>query len=149
MLSVAAPKNINDYIGSSGGSYFNDNHFWENRKITALKLNCGEFVNSIQVRYGNEWGPVHGGSSSKSCGDENIGNTYTYILRDTEYIHTIKGRYGAYIDHIVFVTNIRMLPKCGRDGGGTTKTTSGRRLMYISGRAGCHVDGIQPHWVLT
>ena len=147
ILSVsAAPVDTSDYIGKDGGSAFDDESVWLNRNITALRLRCGQFFYSIQVRYGDEWGPIHGEDFGSTC--DGGGRSVRYDLNATEYIHTIEGRFGAFMDSITFTTNERTLPRCGGSGGSDEKVVSGTRLMYISGRSGCFMDGLQPYWAL-
>ena len=123
---------------------FDDKSIWQGRNITALRLLCGSYFESVQIRYGSQWGPVHGYNTSL-CPNSG-GTTVEYDLAETEYIHTIGARYGAWIDSINFTTNTRMLPRCGGDCGSNGKTVSGSRLMYISRAAECYVGGVQPHW---
>ena len=113
----------------------------------AIRYTCGEKVVTIQVRYGDEWGMEHGvgfGGQFKCPWD---GQLYEYTLAPTEYIHTINATYGHFLNSITLETNKRTLPRCG-GADGSVKTASGTRLMYISGRRGCIIDAIQPHWAL-
>ena len=146
-----APVDTAQRYGGNGGLNFDDASSWENRNITAIRLTCGQYVVSIQVRYGDEWGIEHGrgidvnGTVYGTC--PNTGQSILYTLSATEYIHTIVARHDRVLDSITFITNDRTLPSCGSNGG-SEKTVTGTRLMYIFGRKGCVVDALQPHWAL-
>ena len=128
-----------NYLGGNGGTAFSDESVWQHRPITGIRLHCGAFLNLIQVRYGDEWGPAHG---KTSC---NSGQFAEYNLSSTEFIHRAEIRHAIFIDSILITTSERTLPICGGSGG-TETTVSGERLVYISGRSDCHVDGLQLHW---
>ena len=145
-FSDVAPVDTSQILGGDGGTPFDDISSSQNRNITAIRLTCGDTVVTIQVRYGDEWGLEHGvGFASKYCHWE--GQLVEHTLAPTEYVHTIKATYGRFLNSITLETNVRTLPSCG-NAAGSVKTASGTRLMYISGRKGCIIDAIQPHWAL-
>ena len=36
-------------------------------KITEIHINCGEMINSINMKYGDTWGEKHGGDGGSPC----------------------------------------------------------------------------------
>ena len=101
----------------------------------------------MQVRYGEEWGLEHGSYHAYSGRCRDDGQLVEHTLAPTEYVHSIQATYGYYLNSITLETNTRTLPRCG-NAGSRVKTASGTRLMYISGRKGCIIDALQPHWAL-
>ncbi|KAK3085325.1 hypothetical protein FSP39_001474 [Pinctada imbricata] len=138
-LEDQAVIDTSKYIGGSGGSTFDDRSVKNGKPITAIRLRCGTFFDSIQARYGSSWGPVHGANYIPNICINN-GVDFEYQFNSTEYITQIHGSYGAHVDSITISTNIRVLPRCGGSGGTSQKTVSGTRLMYLKGRRGCYVD---------
>ena len=136
---LSAPINPTQMLGGNGGSPFDDTNVWNNRNITAVRLVCGLYVTSIQVRYGDEWGAKHGDMSCSSSL-----RYYLHTFSPTEYINKIEAWYDQKLDYLKLKTNERTLPACGYKGR-YVQNIKGVRLMYISGRASCIVNAIQFH----
>ncbi|KAK3085155.1 hypothetical protein FSP39_025149 [Pinctada imbricata] len=146
--------NTADFIGGrTGGNPFNDCSSWKGRDITAVRLGCSTvFLFYIQLKYGDTWAPQHGlqdGCDPESLyGVRSIQNV-TYDLDPSEYVTSISGTSHptrTYVQSITFRTNKRTLPRCGPEDG-VKKTVNGSHLLYISGRKGCVIDGIELHWL--
>ena len=93
---------------------------------------------SIRFVYGSSSGVHHGGT----------GGTRNYFVLDApgEHIWQVSGRSASRVDQLIFSTkddsqNIRVYGPYGGDGG-TSFTTEGTYLKYISGRANKELDRI-------
>ena len=113
--------------------------------------NFGHTIHGIQMRYGQDWAPMRGIDPNEICGK--FGKLLNYTFESDERIISINITYGIthlkYIHSITFTTNKRVLDTCGNDApdtSGKSVVTEGNGLQYISGRAGCVVDGLRFHW---
>ena len=141
-------------FGGVGGNTFDDEQDSSAGDITAIILHTGAVLDSIQVRYGNHWAPVHGGPG---------GPHRTKIeLEPGDVIVEIKGKhtqsfYGNCIYGLEFKTSSnRKFGPYGtheRDHGVTALTTFNAtppkcmRLGYIGGQAGEYVHQLKFQWI--
>jgi len=129
--------------GGSGGHEFTDQLFYEQfGDITAVRLQGGDFVDFIQLKYGDTWALMHGGVG---------GNTEAELeLSAEERIITVEGEIGAasWLNKISFLTNNgnTIGPVGSYNGEHFTSSSTGCSLAYISGRAGSGVDAITLYW---
>jgi len=128
------------YGDGLGGSQFNDYLTWFfNGDITNIQIREGTWVNSIRMRYGNEWTDVHGSEG---------GTIQEFALSEGEHIVEIQGKAGALIDQITFVTDLgQTIGPIGGDSGASFATSyPGCYLAHLSGRAGENIDRLYFHW---
>ena len=157
-----------EYYGDdTGGKPFNDEASWQRRQITGIATECTDkFIIGIQIKYGDNWAPKHGGithckceTRSFWCKPEDNHHVMNIALDSDERVtgfNMTMGTAGHTMPHIYYVvhfatisTNKRVLSTCGEQstvGNETSVFLKGNRLEYISGRAGCAIDGLRLHW---
>ena len=143
------------YGGPAGGT-FDDKSSWKYQKITAIKLECSDkYMSSIQMKYGDTWGPKHG--SVPHCSTKWHCKSYMKTLdaANDERIESVEMIHGRSWWNVVLIhkakfnTNKGELITCGGDtthSGRKADEWKGYRLQYISGRSGEFVDNLKFHW---
>ena len=125
-------------VGGNGGSWFNDCNA-DRDPITEIQVRAGRLVDSIQITYGGETAPRHGGSGGKLEFCE---------LSANETISLVRGRYGRVLDQIEFVTSEGRVcgPYGGNGGRDFSKSIPGYHLSCIFGRSGRLIDQMAFVW---
>ena len=125
-------------VGGNGGSWFNDCNA-DRDPITEIKVRSGRLVDSIQITYGGEMEPRHGGGG---------GRLEFCELSANETITDVRGRYGRVLDQIEFVTSEGRVcgPYGGNGGRDFSKSIPGYHLSCIFGRSGRLIDQIAFVW---
>jgi hypothetical protein len=127
--------------GGGGGIPFSDRDIPEGARVSAIRVRSGKFIDSVQMIYtlrdGRTFeGPVHGGSG---------GRANVFQLDSDEYITGISGRYGNYIDSLVFHTSKRTSPAFGGSGGNRDfriSVPSGNLAIGFVGRSAEYLDAV-------
>ena len=102
-----------DLFGGKSGNEFSDN-LTETVRLTRLSIKHGRVIDAIEASWVTSDGKTitgarHGGSG----GSESV-----ITLQEGEYINRIQGRAGAYIDQLMFYTNLdHQYGPFGGDGG--------------------------------
>jgi len=96
-------------------------------------------VDAISVRYGDTWGPKHGGEG---------GSVNQYDVNPGAHIITVKGRSGDKLDQLEFITDDGAVigPVGGGGGSAFVSTFPGCYLAYLSGSSGNVLDSVTLHW---
>ena len=126
--------------GGLGGNKFDDGQTG-GRRITEVRVYSGEFVDSIQIIYTNQVNQVIVGSKHGGPG----GNLSVLKLSPNEYITTVGGKYGWYVDSLFMKTNKGQVKKWGGAGGNVDffySVPPGTHIHGFFGRAGKYVDSI-------
>ena len=107
--------------------------------LHGVEVHAGREVDSIRVRYGNVWGPKHGGAG---------GSRHFLDVNPGARITAVKGRSGLRVDQLELVTSDGVVLGPLGGGGGHPFTAASERcfLSYISGRSGKLLDSIALHW---
>merc|ERR1712025_902766 len=133
-LGISERQTIEDGpFGGSGGSPWTDGgEVHLNGDISSISMRSGSEVDAITVKYGDTWGPEHGGGG---------GSAHTFSI-------IAQGRSGSRIDEIEFITDDGAVlgPVGGGGGGAWVSTFPGCSLAYLSGSAGSRLDSITLHW---
>jgi hypothetical protein len=127
--------------GSGGGRPFADTDIPSGARILEVRVSAGQYVDSVQVIHiladGRTLaGPVRGGAGGKMS---------TFRLDSDEYIVSISGRHGNYVDSLQLHTNKRSSPLYGGAGGRSVyriEIPSGNRAVGLTGRAGNYIDAL-------
>ncbi len=127
--------------GGRGGSAFADLDVPFGARISEVRVNAGDHVDSIQVIYALtngslSEGPRHGGGG---------GNTGVFRLDTDEYIIGLSGRSGDYIDSLRIHTNKHTSQTFGGQGGRRDfriEIPTGTRAVGFIGRAADYLDAI-------
>merc|ERR1712168_330299 len=127
-------------FGGSGGSPWTDGgavHL--NGDISGISIKSGSEVDAISVKYGDTWGPEHGGGG---------GSVHTFNVNDGAHVIIVQGRSGGRIDEIEFITDDGAVlgPVGGGGGSPFVSTCPGCYLAYLSGSSGSRLDSITLHW---
>jgi len=137
--------------GGYGGNPFHDASSGAIR-ITAVKVNSGAYIDSIQIIYLKSAHsprpgmptmvlpvaqPKHGGEG---------GNLSTMELDADEYITSVGGKYGKYIDSFYIKTNKGKIKKWGGPGGTVNFSYNvpddHTQIIGFLGQSGKYVDAI-------
>ncbi|CAJ1083205.1 hypothetical protein INR49_027424%2C partial [Xyrichtys novacula] len=110
-------------------------------RITAIRVwELNNDIYGFQFRYGRSWSPVAGYNGS---------NVQEFELYEGETITQISGKYGRFIQWLVFGTSKGRKLFTGQPSGRSFNlfpTNSQMELRYVSGRySGC-ITSIQAHW---
>ncbi len=127
--------------GGRGGTAFADKDIPMGAIVSAVRVRGGDFIDSVQMIYtltdGRTFeGPVHGGQGGRSS---------VFRLDRDEYITGISGRYGEYIDSLVFHTNKRTSTSFGGRRGSRSfqiNVPSGNQAIGFVGRAAEYLDAL-------
>ncbi len=127
--------------GGRGGSAFSDRDIPEGARISEIRIQSADVVDSVQFVYilrdgRTQEGPRHGGTG---------GRTSVFRLDRDEYITGITGRFGDYVDSLAFVTNRRTSQVFGGQGGRSdfqVTVPQGNRAVGLTGRAARFLDAV-------
>jgi len=97
----------NGYSGGTGGTEFIDVVPPNAKRIAAIQLRVGAYLDAIQTVYELVDGKM--APQPMRSGDDS-GNPAEFVLEGDEYLTGICGRYGNSVDSIVFQTNNRKSP---------------------------------------
>ena len=128
-------------IGGRGGRAFSDSQIPADARVTEVRIQAGDRVDSVQMVYAlsdgrTVAGPLHGGSG---------GRPNVFTLDSDEYITGISGRYGDNIDSMRIQTNKRTTPLYGGRGGDRDfriDVPGGHQAVGFAGRAGDYLDAV-------
>lgn len=128
--------------GGPGGSSFNapltlyTGESW--KKLTAIKMKYGKYIDGLQLYWVNDLGQA---SSSSYFGGPGGSESWVFLASD-EYITGLKIYWGKYVDNITFITNHNVYT-FGGPGGGMTYLNfgfSGFQMHGIYGSYGKILD---------
>jgi len=137
----APPSGQTPLSGGSGGSDFSDSDIPEGARIVEVRVNGGQFIDSVQmvysVRDGRAFEAVrHGGEGGRAA---------SFRLKQGEYIVGLSGRCGRYVDSLRIVTNFRTSQVFGGGGGDRDfriDVPQGTQVTGFVGRSGMYLDAI-------
>ncbi|WAQ94013.1 hypothetical protein MAR_006484 [Mya arenaria] len=122
---------------------FNDSASWNHGRISALKMQCGQYLLALQVQYNGVWASKHGFWNNKCSTNQSW--TPTYYFGEDEWIERAELTGGRYASSITLTTNKRRLETCGIPAVSPRFVESGR-LEYVTGVFGCYFDRFQLYW---
>ena len=127
--------------GNSEREFDDHDVYLANGNITSFSVNHNEyFIGSLRFWYGKTAGPQHGYTTSGYEVKVDLANNE--VITDV-HVDFTSGK--PFLTRLQIRTNLRVLgPYGGR--GGEQMITQGRRLLYISGRAGAMIDQISLHF---
>ncbi len=141
-LVVGAGSWANGYSGGCGGAEFQDSIPANTKEVAGVIVRSGAYVDSLQMAVRLTTGNIkllnkHGG---------NGGAQSVFRLNNGEYITSMWGRYGSYVDSIQFGTSTgRSSPKYGGNGGCGNfyySAPAGYEIAGFYGRSGAYIDAI-------
>lgn len=107
-------------VGGSGGVYYSDTDIPDGAIISAIRVWAGDVIYALQLVYTLEGGgQLEGTKHGDAAG---LGGTYyVYEFGEGEFILSISGKYGDYINRLAIHTNKRSpaTPRYGGTGGTT------------------------------
>ena len=126
--------------GGLGGNSFNDGATggW---KVKEVKIYSGAFIDSIQVIYTDQVNQIIAGKKRGGSG----GNLSVLKLAPDEYITTVGGKYGRFVDSLFIKTNKGQVKQWGGSGGTIDfvyRVPPGTSIYGFFGRAGKYVDSL-------
>ena len=127
--------------GGSGGTAFFDDEVPAGAAIAEVRIQSGEFVDSVQMSYilpdGRSFEAArHGGAG---------GQAEVFRLDPGEFIVAISGRCGTYVDSLRIHTNRRTSMLFGGRGGDRDyriDVPDGNQATGFMGRSGSYIDAI-------
>jgi hypothetical protein len=137
----APPPGQTSLAGGSGGSDFSDSDIPEGAQIVEVRVNGGQFIDSVQMIYSARDGRLleaarHGGDGGRAA---------SFRLKPGEYIVGLAGRCGRYVDSLRIVTNFRTSQTFGGRGGDRDfriDVPEGTQVTGFAGRSGMYLDAI-------
>ena len=124
--------------------YFNDEPAWNNGRITAIQMRCGDAFLAFRVQYNGVWTNTRG-FWHEGCSPNKTWTPVHTFDADERIISAEVTNY-AWPLSVTFTTNKRTLETCGVPNAPRIKVESGRRLEYFSGYYGCFFDRLQFYW---
>jgi len=112
--------------------------------IGSINISGGDWVNEISVTYDMQAGPT-----TFTHGQPGGATNYPINLQSGEYIISISGSYGGYINQLTFNTNLGQsytFPPNPASTGGVVSWTaaSGEVLVGFQGSSGSYLNQLQP-----
>ena len=112
--------------------------------IGSINISGGDWVNEISVTY-----DVQAGPTTFTHGQPGGATNYPINLQSGEYIISISGSYGGYINQLTFNTNLGQsytFPPNPASTGGVVSWTaaSGEVLVGFQGSSGSYLNQLQP-----
>jgi len=126
--------------GGLGGNNFHDGQTG-GRRIKEVRIYSGAYIDSIQVIYTDQMNQTIAGSKHGGPG----GNLSVLILAPDEYITTVGGKYGSFVDSLFMKTSKGKVKKWGGAGGTVDfyfSVPPGTSIHGFFGRAGKYVDSV-------
>jgi hypothetical protein len=141
MLALAQQVSTTAIAGGRGGNQFSDYQPAAGARVSEVRIQAGDTIDSVQMVYALTngqvtVGPRHGGSGGRPA---------TIQLDTDEYIIAIAGRYGDTIDSLRIITNKRQSQTFGGRGGDRDfriEVPAGYQATGFTGRAGDTIDAI-------
>ncbi|WP_437498358.1 RICIN domain-containing protein [Sorangium sp. So ce1099] len=130
---------LSEQVGGTGGGAFSDDVTNVERIQSVTIYTSGSHVSRIAIKYqlvdGSTVTTSHGGSGG-------AGTTLT--LADDEYITTVEGRAGSYLDYLSIGTSNGQRISAGGSGGGSFSISPqvNRPIIGIFGRSGSLIDAL-------
>ena len=131
------------YAGGGGGSAFADGNIGTGTVVTSVLVRNGSYIDALQLVLQTSGGqtitsPQHG---------KDGGHLDVFPLSANEYLTSIEGRFGDYVDSMTLVTNTgRRSPAFGGGGGSkgsyVFQVPDGFEIIGFAGRAGDYIDQI-------
>ncbi|GLD57378.1 zymogen granule membrane protein 16-like protein, partial [Lates japonicus] len=144
--AFAAPQpqfySFSPSVGSGSGSSYS---IIGEERITAIRVweAYSSNIRGFQFRYGSIWSSIAG---------YKYGEAQEMELFDDEAIIQISGKYGHYLQWMVFTTNKGRSLYVGQPYGHSFNmypTNSEAELRFISGRVHGAITSIQAHWAVV
>jgi hypothetical protein len=128
-------------VGGFGGFAFNEDATNPNERVRAVIVRACRYVDSVQFIYEDRSGfshdkPSHGGQG---------GYVQRMDFDSDEFIVSLSGRYGVYLDSMAIVTNKGRQMTFGGPGGEADfkfEAPKGHEIIGLHGRACVYVDAI-------
>ena len=134
----------NSYLGPSGGAIGKREMFviepkdiFQMQRIRKIIIRAGKYIDGIQIVYGSKDRELYPGgiNYSKFFGGKG-GLEYVFSLDRDEYIVSIYGKYGVFVDSLTIRTNKKTSRKYGGNGGSNSYEYTAPENMEISGFIG-------------
>ena len=132
-------KQIGDPVGGNGGKLFDDTaRIPDSSKVTKVLVRHGELIDAIRIVHDDVDLDWHGGEG---------GHEEFFQLAPDEYIISISGQYGQFIDSLYIHTSTGRVSKLcfgGRGGHKSYNFTApdGYEIVGFFGRSGQWIDSI-------
>ncbi|RVE67194.1 hypothetical protein OJAV_G00114600 [Oryzias javanicus] len=129
-------------VGSASGLEYS---LTGTQRITAVRVweNYGGGVRGIQFRYGPVWSDVVGSP---------YGTPQEMELWEEEAIVQVSGKFGYYLEHVIFTTNRGRFLHAGQPAGSSFNmypSFEGAELVFISGRQNGAITSLGAHWAVV
>ena len=123
--------------GGGGGAWFGDPVPADGVRVSQILVWHGDYIDGIQLQYSDgTTTPIHGGSG---------GSLATFSLGPEDFISTVSGRYGDYVDSLTISTNVEMFPQLGGNGGNRNYIYGAfvnLEIIGFIGASGSYVDAL-------
>lgn len=124
--------------GGSGGGYF-DMLPPSGSRIYAIAMQAGSLVDRLIVWYIGSNGSIYVGGDVGGNG----GAYYLQYFSGDEYISSVGGRSGAYLDRLTIITNYKSFSYGGNGGAEFFKSAlPGYQILGFWGHSGAYIDQI-------
>jgi len=127
--------------GGPGGADFFDQEIPDEARIVEVRVEAGEFVDAVQLVYAFPDGRPTEAARHGGVG----GRGGSFRLEPGEYIVGIAGRCGKFVDSVRILTNRRMSPPFGGNGGEREyriEVPDGNQAVGFIGRSGQFIDAL-------
>ncbi|CAN2390175.1 Zymogen granule membrane protein, partial [Pristimantis euphronides] len=128
--------------GAGGGTPFSFSPEQLKGPITGLRVReHPSYIMGIQLQYGGSWGPYYGNPSG--------GTLLEILLHRGENITQVSGKWGSYVNELLFVTSRGRILRFGQPSGTSFNDFpmyEGTVLRYVSGRYSTYLNSIGFHW---
>jgi predicted flap endonuclease-1-like 5' DNA nuclease len=124
--------------GGSGGAAFQDLTFAPSARIAALRIGCGQYIESIEIVLAD-------GTALSAGGHAGITRTAEFRFDFGEVLLGISGRSGWYIDSLQLHTSQRVSDVFGGPGGDSDfafTIPAGHAFAGFGGRADWFIDAL-------
>ncbi len=128
-------------VGGKGGQAFDDYVIPAGSRISEIRINCGDFIDAIQIVYTDPKGRKVAMDKVGGSG----GDPAVFSLAEDEVITGISGRHGWYIDSMTIHTNKRVSRSFGGHYGHEPyelMAPAGQCVTGFSGRSQHYIDAI-------
>lgn len=131
---------MSDMVGGRGGREFVTHLHTHGENIKEIYVSAGDFVDSLQIVFENALGQPD--ALAKAGG--NGGRHFVFVLDEDEYLVSVTGSAGDFVDQIQFHTNKKSSPVYGGQGGTPFefRATEGEEIAGFFGRAGWFIDSL-------
>ncbi len=148
---IAQPNwRFEEISGGTGGSPFKDDNVPPSAQLAELRVWSGEWINAIQAVYRTRDGrtietPVHGRDGKKDGNlDGDGGHLDVLTLRPDEWIASIEGSYGKFVNRITVTLNNRRSMTFGKGGEHPFQYSAkpDEAIVGFQGRSSKYLDAI-------